>query len=143
MSELEKVALVRSLYASNFDPGRLDDFLADDCVYHGPDGTVEGIESLRALCVELHEAFPDLRFSVEAVRVEGDEVEVHWTLRGTHQGSLGGVEATGRPVEMTGRHTEVVRGGRIVERYGITDHEILSEQLESAPDGEEEGGGEG
>lgn len=156
MSELDKVALVRSLYASDFDPERLGEFLADDCIYHGPDGTVEGIESLRAMCAELHRAFPDLRFSVEAIRVEGEEVEVHWTLRGTHEGALGGMEPTGRPVEMTGRHTEVVRSGKIVERFGASDHESLAEQLEGAeeglegpaeendagPDGEE-GGAEG
>lgn len=140
MSELDKVVLVRNLYASAFDPERLDEFLAPDCVYRGPNGRVEGIENLRALCRELHEAFPDLHFRVDALRVEGDEVEVQWSLRGTHEGPLRGVEPTGRPVEMTGRHTEVVREGRIVERFGSTDHGSLVDQLEQA---DEEDPGEG
>lgn len=143
MSELDKVVLVRSLYASNFDPDRLDEFVAPGCVYHGPDGTVEGIEELRTMCRELHRAFPDLRFRVDALRVEDDEVEVLWSLRGTHEGPLGGMEPTGRPVQMTGRHTEVVRGGRIVERYGSPDQESLVDQLEQAEeeDGEDDGDG--
>lgn len=137
MTDLDKVVLVRDLYASDFDPERLDEFLADDCVYHGPEGDVEGIENLRAICAELHRAFPDLRFSVEALRVEGDEVEVHWSLRGTHRGSFRGEEGTGRPVEMTGRHVEVVRDGRIVERFGSAD------QLDLAPELREPGEGSG
>lgn len=142
MSELDKRLLVRSLYASGFDPERLDEFLAPDCVYHGPEGRVEGIEALREMCRELHRAFPDLAFSVEALRVEGDEVEVQWTLRGTHEGPLRGLEATGRPVEMTGRHTEVVREGRIVERRGLDGGASLTEQLAQAgPEGGGTGGG--
>lgn len=137
MSELENGILVRRLYESGFDPDRLDEFVAEGCVYHGPGGEVRGLDALREMCVELHRAFPDLRFTVEALHVEEDRVEVEWTMRGTHQGPIAGVEATGREVEMTGRHTEVVRGGRIVERRGASDHEGLARQLREATEGDE------
>lgn len=118
MAELEKTVLVRKLYASAFDPERLEEFLAADCVYHGPGETLEGIEALRERSRELHDAFPDLRFSVDALRVEEDEVEVRWTLHATHERPIEGDEATGRSVEMSGRTVEVIRDGRIVERFG-------------------------
>lgn len=141
MSDLDKRVLVRDLYASDFDPDRLDEYLAQECVYHGPDGTVEGIRALREMCRDLHRAFPDLAFSVEALRVDGDEVEVQWTLRGTHEGPIGGIEPTGRPVEMSGRHVEVVRDGRIVERRGSSERATLVEQLREADaEGGEAGG---
>lgn len=143
MSELDNAVLVRGLYASGFAPDRLEEFLAPECVYHGPEGAVEGIDALREMCRELHRAFPDLRFSVEALRVDGDEVEVQWSLRGTHEGPFRGVEPTGRTVEMTGRHVEVVRGGRIVERFGGPEGEAgLVERLAAAGDEREGSGGE-
>ncbi len=130
--EPEKVALVRAFYESGFDPDRLDEFLHPDCVYHGPDGDVEGIEALRAAARELHRAFPDLRLAVEGVRVDGPEIEVQWTLRGTHEGPLQGFGPTGRSVEMSGRHVEVVRGGRIVERFAAGESESLARALAAA-----------
>lgn len=134
----EKADLVRAFYRSGFDPARLDEFVHPACVYHAPGGDVEGLEALREMCRELRAAFPDLRMSIEALRVDGPEVEVHWTMRGTHRGEIGGFEPTGRTVEMSGRHVEVVRGGSIVERFGTSDHEGLAEQLRGAGDAPDE-----
>lgn len=133
-SSAEKAELVRAFYASGFDPERLDEFVHPDCVYHAPGGDVEGIGGLRAMCADLRAAFPDLKMAIEALRVDDAEVEVHWTMRGTHEGEIGGFEPTGRTVEMRGRHVEVVRGGFIVERRGTTDHAGLAEQLRTADD---------
>ncbi|NIP58907.1 MAG: DUF4440 domain-containing protein [Gemmatimonadetes bacterium] len=138
MSELDRAILVRRLYESGFDPERLDEFVAEDCVYRGPGGEVRGREALREMCAELRRAFPDLRIRVDALRVDGDEVEVEWTMTGTHGGAIGEFEATGREVEMSGRHTEVVRGGRVVERWGTSDHVGLARRLREAAENEEE-----
>jgi len=138
MSEIDRAILVRRLYESGFDPERLDEFVSEDCVSLGPGREVRGREALREMCAELHRAFPDLRMRVDALRVDGDEVEVEWTMRGTHGGAIGGFEATGREVEMSGRHTEVVRGGRVVERRGTSDHVGLARQLREAAENEEE-----
>lgn len=134
-TEIERAVLVRGLYRSGFDPDRLDEFVAPECVDRGPEGETEGIEALREKCRELHRALPDLRFSVDALRVDGEEVEVRWTLTGTHRGEIRGTGPTGRPVEMSGRHTEVVRDGRIVERYGSADGESVAGRLAEGPQG--------
>lgn len=134
--QVDRATVVRRLYRSGFDPDRLDEFVAPDCLDRGAGDETEGIEALREKCRELHRALPDLRFTVDALWVDGEEVEVRWTLRGTHRGEIRGAEPTGRRVEMSGRHTEVVRDGRIVERYGSADRGSVAERLAAGPEPE-------
>jgi predicted ester cyclase len=64
-------------------------------------------------------AFPDWRFEVEDMVAEGDRVVTRFVGRGTHQGhttsfGLGGVQPTGRPLELRGYVTHRVVDGKIV-----------------------------
>jgi predicted ester cyclase len=46
-------------------------------------------------------AFPDLKITIDALIAEGDKVCARATTRGTHEGTLFGIPATGKAVTMT------------------------------------------
>ena len=78
-------------------------------------------------------AFPDLRVTVEDMVAEGDEVATRWSFRGTHQGELMGIPATGKQVEASGITIHRVSGGKIVEGWTILDNLGMMRQLGIIP----------
>ena len=73
--------------------------------------------------------FPDLRVTTEDVIVAGDKVTVRSTIRGTHQGELLGIPATGAPVEFMAIDIHRVENGQIAETWHIEDYLSLIFQL--------------
>ncbi len=92
--------------------------------------TLDGPEAVKGMARSMHAAFPDLAFVIEDALVDGDKVLVRWVARGTHAGTFGGVEPTGRAVEWTGMDLLRCEGGKIVELWGNNDALGLFEQLE-------------
>lgn len=78
-------------------------------------------------------AFPDARFTVEDMVAEGDRVAARLTMRGTHQGPLQGMPATGRSVTVTGISIERIANGRIVEGWSENDALGMLGQLGALP----------
>ena len=78
-----------------------DELYARDYVTHalGPDfpPTREG---LKAFIRALREGMPDLQCPVEEAVAEGDRVGGRFSLRGTHRGTLLGIPATGKKVDV-------------------------------------------
>jgi predicted ester cyclase len=64
---------------------------------------------------------------------EGDLVAEVFTARGTQQGEVFGVPASGRNVNLPGINIWRVRLGRIVERWGRVDELSLLRQLGLVP----------
>jgi predicted ester cyclase len=64
-------------------------------------------------------AFPDARYTVDAVLADGDLVSGRWTMTGTQTGPLPdfGLAPTGRPVRMHGMEIFRVRDGRLAELW--------------------------
>jgi steroid delta-isomerase-like uncharacterized protein len=61
----------------------------------GPHETLLVVASLRV-------SFPDLRFTVDDMIAEGDQVCALWTMTGTHLGRFLTVEPTGRVIRVSG-----------------------------------------
>ncbi|MFB6283843.1 MAG: ester cyclase [Halobacteria archaeon] len=59
--------------------------------------------------------FPDMEITVEDVFGSGDRVAVRWTMTGTHQGEMFGVEPTGREVEFVGIEINRLEDGKLRE----------------------------
>ncbi|MDP3712446.1 MAG: ester cyclase [Mycobacteriales bacterium] len=69
------------------------------------------------------EVFPDFSATVEEVLTIGeDRVVSRVTYRGTHSGSLWGLEATGAHTEVVGVDLFRVEDGRITELWHAVDH---------------------
>jgi predicted ester cyclase len=106
MSE-ENKRLVRQVYEdipSERKVDLVDQVFSADYVGHDPTAQpeeVRGREGFEEQTLGYRSVFPDLRFTIDSMVAEGDEVFVRWTARGTHQGSMAGESPTGNRIEVT------------------------------------------
>jgi predicted ester cyclase len=66
---------------------------------------------------------------VDELLADGDRVIGRWTMRATHEGSLMGIPATGKPVVMSGIDIARWEDGKLVELWHIEDVMSLMMQL--------------
>jgi aspartyl-tRNA synthetase len=75
------------------------------------------------------EAFPDLRWELRHLLVDGDWIAGHFRVSGTHRGTFRGVPATGRGVTVRELALYRIEDGRIAEVWGTVDELGLLEQI--------------
>lgn len=92
----------------------------------GADGLIQFHEKLRA-------AFPDLSIAVETMVADEDNVAIAYTISGTHDGSLMGIPATGRPVKARGMQIARFQNGQMVERWGSSNELGVLQQIGAFP----------
>lgn len=109
----------------------IDELVAPDATGHDPANpdVPPGPEGVRRLVTMYRSAFPDLRLTVEDQIAEGDKVTTRWTARGTQQGDLPGVPATGRQGTITGISIDRIEGDKIRETWTNWDTLGLLQQL--------------
>lgn len=102
-----------------------------------------GLEGLKRVMASLHTAFPDRKYHLEDLIVEGDKVVCRLTVSGTHQGVPdipveGGMLMTNQPP--TGKayviqHIHIFRleDGKIAEHWAARDDLGLMQQLDIIP----------
>jgi predicted ester cyclase len=78
-------------------------------------------------------AFPDLHFTIEDLIAEGDKIVYRYSATGTHKGNLNGIEATGKPVTITGMVISRIVNGKVQEDWEQTDMLGLMQQLGVVP----------
>ena len=117
------------------DVDALDNFFAADYVEHSemPPGIPATRDGMKQMMGMYFEAFPDLQVTIEDMIAEGDKVVVRNTARGTHQGELMGIPATGNQVEMAEIHILRIADGMVVEHWGIEDQMGMMQQLGVIP----------
>ncbi|HST18690.1 MAG TPA: ester cyclase [Gaiellaceae bacterium] len=121
-----------------FGAGKVD--VADELVHeqaigHDPalPGPVNGREGVKASALGYRSAFPDLAMSVDQLIAEGDLVATRWTARGTHEGELFGIPATGKEGTVTGITVDRYEDGLIAESWTNWDTLGLLQQLGAVP----------
>jgi predicted ester cyclase len=70
---------------------------------------------VRTEILRQEDVFPDRKFKEEVLIAEGDTVILHWSMTGTHQGTILGRPATGKRVETTGTEIVRIKNGKIIE----------------------------
>ena len=131
--EEQNKALIRNLYeqwhSRNIDA--LSKMHAPNAKYNHPSAGATHIPFEKALeGIQMYwQAFPDLTLTVEDIIAEGDKVAVRFIGRGTHQGNLGGIPATGLKTEAGGIEIYHFKDGKIVEVWEISDALGLMQQL--------------
>jgi steroid delta-isomerase-like uncharacterized protein len=116
----ENKAAARRLFLEAFNEGNLgviDELSAPRIVNHDsalPEPLV-GIDASKASIAAYRDAFPDLQITIEEQVAEGDMVVTRWTARGTHQGDLLGITATGKQATVTGITIDRFAEGRVIE----------------------------
>jgi steroid delta-isomerase-like uncharacterized protein len=134
----ENKALARRLLEDVFNGGNLDlvdELIAPSFVNHDaamPE-PLRGIEGAKASISGYREAFPDLHITVEEQIAEGEYVTTRWSARGTQEGDLMGIAATGKQATVTGITIDRITGGRFVESWTNWDTLGLLQQLGVVP----------
>ncbi|MCE2395343.1 ester cyclase [Candidatus Poribacteria bacterium] len=126
---------VSRIYEEVFNKGKLeqaDTLIAAEYIDHNPIGAggKSGIEGFKQTVRALRFAFPDLRFTVEQMIVNGDQVVTRTTMQGTHKNSFMGVDPTGKPVTVSGFDIFRVADGVVAERWGTLDGLTLMQQID-------------
>ena len=133
MSE-QNTEAVRACFeqASRGNFAALATILTPDFVLHSPD-EVRGADGLSSMVERYRSALPDLELTIDHQFAAGDYVASRFTIRGTHDGDLMGVPASGRPVEFTGITISRCRDGLIAEEWELTDTVGLLGQVGALP----------
>ena len=112
-------------------PEAIESLFAPEYANHaGARGTLAGPAGIAKNYQSLVEAFPDVRFTLDDILVEGEKVVVRYTMLGTHKGAFQGKQATGRTVNVPGIGIYRVTGGLIRESWVLRDSLVLLRQIE-------------
>lgn len=137
MSDANK-SLSRRVIDEIFNEGKLevaDEIVAADSISHDPalPEPASGPEGLKQVVTGYRAAFPDLSVTIDDQIAEGDRVVTRWTARGTHEGDLWSIAATGKQGTVTGITIDRYKGGKIVEVWTNWDTLGLMQQLGVVP----------
>jgi len=135
MAELEEQnkALIRNFFEeeNNRNIDILNEMSAPNATWFHPSVSTTPIafeEAFEGLKIFWH-AFPDLTLTIEDIIAEGDKVVVRFIGRGTHQGELEGIPATGNKFEVSAIQIFRIEDAKIVETWEISDRLGLMMQL--------------
>jgi predicted ester cyclase len=99
-----------------------------------PQGGPTGPQAFRGYYSALRSAVPDARYEVDDLIAEDDKVVVRWRLLGTHKGTFRGIAPTGRPIVLKGIAIYRVDGGKLMERWVVSDlYSVLEENRQPSP----------
>lgn len=131
-------ALVRRAIEEVWNRGdfaNLDEIADDAIVIHGAAAgeDLRGHAAIVGFYTALHEAFPNIHFTVEDQIAAADRVVTRWTAHGTHQGAFQGIPATGKAVRVTGIDIDRLVDGKVVECWPQFDELGLLRQLGALP----------
>ena len=137
-------ALARQLVKEAINQGNMrviDELLIPDFVEHEelPPGIPPGREAPKVLFTMLRSAFPDLKATIEHLIAEGDQVVLHMTWTGTHEGEFMGIPPTGKSISINVIDILVIAEGRFVEHWGVMDSMAMMQQLGVVPAPEQAG----
>lgn len=133
--EPDSVALtvMRRMFDEGFaggDDSIVDELCSPDLLEHqfGLAGAGEdAIEHVKAAIRDVHAAFPDMSFTIEASVEQDDVIWVRARGRGTGTGPFFGAPS-GRPVDLTVMDMARIVDGRITEHWGVPDRFALLAQ---------------
>jgi len=112
-------------------PESIDVFVHPDFVDHSP-GVPAGARGpgwVKTQYASTYAAFPDLRFTVDDVIAEGDEVVTRWSSHGTFSGKLGDVSGKGQEVSIQGISIMRIADDKIIESWDLVDRASMFRQV--------------
>ena len=135
MSEQNK-AVAQRLYLEVFQKGNLE--VADALVHSDARDLADtqdrrGAARVKEVATMLRSAFPDQAWEIHDVIAEGDQVAMHSTWSGTHEGTFMGVPPTGGHVEVHHMYLFRIRGGQVTEYRAVRDDLTMMGQLGLLP----------
>jgi predicted ester cyclase len=101
--------------------------------FYAPTIKVNGVamepSAVTAQFVPTIAGFPDWHWDMQHIVIDGDDIVVHFTATGTHQGTFEGIEATGRPVTISQFTLYRLKGEKFAEVWDLVDMQALMHQI--------------
>ena len=136
-TDATNVELIRWAFdqINRHDVEPLKEFWTADTVERFPDRTCRGADEIAAYFEDLFRAVPDVHMEIMSIVGQGDDVFVQWHMTGTHEGTLLGIEATGKRLELDGIDHFVLTpdGNGVVSNFVVTDQLDYARQLGMMP----------
>jgi predicted ester cyclase len=109
---------------------RIPDYIHPDFVDHSPCAPPDarGPGFVATQYDATFGAFPDLKFELLDVLVDGDKVVLRWASHATFRGKLGAVAGHGQPVTVHGTSIFRVQDGKIIESWDVVDRLAMLRQ---------------
>jgi predicted ester cyclase len=103
MDDVEKKAQIEQIFDcfNRRDLDALAGIFHPDYVDHSPMGDIHGVPAFTEFVGGWLDAFPDCRFELSNIIVEGDLAAWQARFTGTNSGSMMGMPATGKRVDVT------------------------------------------
>ena len=126
--------LVTRYFEEVWNQGRvdvLDELLTPDYRNHSPSipNPRPGPADLKPIVMAMRAGIPDLHYEVLDLIATPEKVAVYVRLTGTHTGTLFGIAATGRTIDVRQMQIEWLEEGRISQHWRVTDELTLMRQL--------------
>lgn len=127
------VDCMKKVYAM-FESGNtegIEGCVGENMVDHNPDPSIKstGLQALKDAIAMNHTAFPDMKTTILNVAEDGNVVMVHFNMKGTNSGSMMGMPATNKSVDVNGVDIVRFENGKGVEHWGYFDMQKMMEQL--------------
>jgi predicted ester cyclase len=87
--------------------------------------TGQSIDNFKQFIGMSHSAIPDIKYTIESMVAEGDQVVVRFTLSGTYTGSIMGSKPTGKFFSVPGLVYYRLANGKIVEDEPFTSPDLV------------------
>jgi predicted ester cyclase len=121
-TEQNKAILLRWFNAqssANYDLATLDELTAPDFVYHHP-GNPEvrtHEERKQKIIIEFTKVFPDIKYDLKDLIVEGDKAAVRYSISGTQKGEFMGIPPTNKRIELSSLCMVRLANGKVAEMW--------------------------
>ena len=92
-------------------------------------GDITGIDSFRDYYNNYLTGFSDAQFTFIDVFGQGDNIVKHWNFKGTHDGEMFGIPATGNKVDISGATIVKMKDGKILQEQDFFDNHSFLSQL--------------
>lgn len=142
MSEEQSKAIVLRFYNELWNERNLnvaDEIFAANCITYQLQSGAETVAAVRNPEAVKHHVkewlsgFPDLRFTVEQMLVEGERVMTQSVMHGTHTGVWLGLAPTNKEVSVRLSVIHRIAGGKIVEDWVLVEALGFFQQLGLVP----------
>ncbi len=125
--------LVRRFYKDvyvDWNMALVDEVVSPQFTSHDwPAGGPTGPLAFRHYYAAIRSAVPNARYEVDDLIAEDDRVVVRWRLLGTHKGEFRGIAPSGRAITLKGIAIHRVQGGKLMERWVVSDLHGLLEDI--------------
>jgi steroid delta-isomerase-like uncharacterized protein len=112
----------------------IGELMSPEGIGHMESGDVQGVEPFKRVRDEFLAALPDLKFEIEGIVSDGDDVVVRWSATGTHTGAGLGSEPNHQRISIRGMTWIRFKDGLMVEGWDSWNQEAFLQRLRERPD---------